>query len=49
MKGIDGERGHLEEPGVDERIILRWIFRKWNGGAPTGSIWLRIGAGGGHL
>jgi hypothetical protein len=20
--------GHLEEPGVDGRIILRWIFRK---------------------
>ena len=26
------ERDHLENPGVDERIILRWIFRKWNGG-----------------
>jgi len=26
------ERGHLEEPDVDERIILRWILRKWNGG-----------------
>ena len=23
-------RGHLEEPGVDGRIILRWIFRKWD-------------------
>jgi len=22
------ERDHLEDPGVDERIILRWIFRK---------------------
>jgi len=21
------ERNHLEEPGVDGRIILRWIFR----------------------
>jgi len=26
------ERDHLEEPGVDGRIILRWIFRKWEGG-----------------
>jgi hypothetical protein len=26
------ERVHLEDPGVDERIILRWIFRKWDGG-----------------
>jgi len=24
------ERNHLEDPGID-RIILRWIFRKWNG------------------
>jgi len=25
-------KNHLEDPGVDGRIILRWIFRKWNGG-----------------
>jgi hypothetical protein len=22
------EKDHLEEPGVDRRIILKWIFRK---------------------
>jgi hypothetical protein len=33
----------LEVPGIDERIILRWIFRKWDVGAWTGSSWLRIG------
>ena len=26
------EKGNFEEPGIDRRIILRWIFRKWDGG-----------------
>jgi len=26
------ERDYLEDPGVDRRIILRWIFRKWDVG-----------------
>jgi len=29
--------------------ILRWIYRKWDAGIWTGSSWLRIGTGGGHL
>jgi len=45
MKGRD----HLEDAGVDGRIILRWIFRKWEGVARTGLIWLRIWTGGGLL
>ena len=41
------ERGHLEDPRVDVRIIIRWIFRKCVGGAWTGLIWLRIETSGG--
>jgi len=26
-------REHLEDPGVDRIIKLRWISRKWNGGS----------------
>jgi hypothetical protein len=40
-------RGHLEDPYLDGRIILRWISRKWKGGARTGLLWLKIGTGGG--
>jgi len=40
------ETDHLDDPGIDGRIILRWIFRKWNEGAWTQLIWLRIGTGG---
>jgi hypothetical protein len=25
------ERNHLQHPGLDERIILRWIFRDGHG------------------
>jgi len=43
------EREHLEDPGVNRRIILRGIFRKWDVGTWTGSSWLGISTGGGHL
>ena len=42
-------RDHLGEPGIDGRIIFRWIFRKWDVGVWTGSSWLRIGTDGGHM
>jgi hypothetical protein len=48
MSGII-EGDHLENPGVDGRIILKWIFERLGVGAQTGSIWLRIGTGGGLL
>jgi len=31
------ERDHLGDPGIDGRIILRLIFRKWDVGVWTGS------------
>jgi hypothetical protein len=42
-------RAHLGDPGVDVRIILRWIFRKWDLGVWTGSSCFTIGIGGEHL
>ena len=43
------EEDYLEDSGVDWRIILRWIVRKWDGEAWTGLIWLRTRTGGGLL
>jgi len=44
-----GERDHCGDPGADGRIIIIWIFRKWDVGVWTGSSRLGIGRGGGHL
>jgi len=38
----------LGRPGVEGRI-LRWIFRKWDVGAWTALIWLRMGTVGSQL
>jgi hypothetical protein len=43
------ERDHLVDLGVDGRVILRRIFRKWNVGIWTGLSWLRVETDGGHL
>ena len=42
-------RDHLEDASVDGRIILRWIFRKWDVKALTSWIWIRIETGGEDL
>jgi hypothetical protein len=43
------ERDHWRDPGIDRRIILRWIFMKWDMGILTGLSWFIIGTAGGHL
>jgi len=46
MWGNMKERDNLEDAGIDGRVILRWIFTKWDVGAWTGLIWIRTGTGG---
>jgi hypothetical protein len=36
------EGGHLEDPSVDERIMLKWIFDKWD---VEGMDWIDVGQG----
>jgi hypothetical protein len=43
------ERSHWGDPGVDGRIILKRMFRKWDVRDWTGLSWLRIETGIGHL
>jgi hypothetical protein len=37
------ERDNLEDLGVNRKIIIKWLLRKWDGRALTELIWLRIG------
>jgi hypothetical protein len=37
----------LEDQGIDLRIVLKWMFRKWEEG--LGLMWLGRGSGGGLL
>jgi len=43
------EEDRWGDPGVDGRIILRWVSRKWDVGVWIGLSWLGIGTGDGYL
>ena len=47
--GNPRKRDNLEDTVIDGMIILKWIVKKWDGGALSGLIWLRIGKYEGHL
>ena len=48
LMGKPEGKNHWGDLDVDGRIILRWIFGKWEV-LETGWSWLRIGTDGGHL
>jgi hypothetical protein len=39
----------LENLGIEGRILLKRIFKMWDGEAWNGLIWLRIGTCAGHF
>jgi hypothetical protein len=42
LMGKPEGKNPLGRTGLDGRIILRWILRKWDVGLWNGSLWLRI-------
>ena len=49
IQGFGGGKRQLGGPRGRWGILLSWIFRKWDVGLWTGSSWLRIRTGRGHL
>ena len=49
LVGKPDGKNHRGDQDVDGRIILKWIFRKWEGVLGTRWSCFRIGTGGGRL
>jgi len=47
--GYLSEKGHLEDIGVVGKIILKWMYKKWNEEVGTRLFWLGKGTGIGLL
>ena len=45
LSGKLREGDHLGDPGVDGRVILKWILQKWDGDTD----WIMIRPGGGFF
>jgi hypothetical protein len=49
LMGKQEGKNHWRDLGVDGRIILGWVSRRWDVGIWTGLGWPRIETGGGRL
>ena len=49
LVGVLRERDNLEDLSVEGRVILKWVFKRWDGEIWSELLWLRIGTGCGRF